>query len=154
MTNSERMKSAISPINAQRPATKKEISKLGDMMNILFVNHQGQTFSDSCKIIDKPTGSIVVAQNDTTSAAKMEIYPSEVLYYVKYGTCGIYVGRLLNPYNTLGNARDYLAYDSHGGRAYFEYKRVSKDIYDSYVQFLKTRNPVHLLSAERGIVNG
>lgn len=41
--------------------------------------------------------------------------------------------------------------EKHRGKYTFEYTRVIKDVFDSYVRFLETKNIAHLKRAERNM---
>jgi hypothetical protein len=55
----------------------------------------------------------------------------------------------LNPWGVNYREGDDVKYESQMGRHRYEFERVSKEVFESYIKFLKTRNERYLLVAER-----
>lgn len=68
-------------------------------------------------------------------------------YYLKVGT----YGKIYNPIGMYseGKSEKFL---SKIGRKEFEFREVNKQIFDSYITFLKTRNIAWLNNAERDMI--
>lgn len=75
-------------------------------------------------------------------------------YYIKKCTAGANAGNFANPYGATYNPREFTAYDSHSGRNYYEYAKVSENVFNDYLKFLQSRNQSHYLNAQREYKNG
>lgn len=128
---------------------------MSELNSVKFFNKEGVEFNDnSYKFATNRNRAIAVAIDDSASCAKIEEYSDgDFLYYVKRGTVGIHTGRFLNPFSSMSSARDHIAYDTKSGRAYFEYTKVKKEVFDFYMNYLQKRNPSYLLNAERRFLN-
>jgi hypothetical protein len=91
--------------------------------------------------------------NDTNGsyAMKKEFAGGTTEYYLKYGTVSFVAGAILNPWGIHFNPGDEFKEEREMGRKMYEFKQVSKDSFESYIKFLKTKNVRHILNSERNI---
>lgn len=59
-----------------------------------------------------------------------------------------------NPFNLMGQPGDLMKYDSRSGRYSYEFRPVKRDVYDNYVQFLKTKRDAFRAAAEQAYLFG
>jgi hypothetical protein len=98
----------------------------------------------------KDSGKIVPKDTEGAFAKKVVDEKNNVgSYFIKVGTTGPAVGRLLNPWGVNYREGDDVKYESQMGRHRYEFERVSKEVFEAYIKFLKTRNERYLLTAER-----
>tara|TARA_R110002012_G_scaffold273851_1_gene459963 strand:- start:851 stop:1231 length:381 start_codon:yes stop_codon:yes gene_type:complete len=83
-------------------------------------------------------------QEHADAYAKKMIVGKRTKYYVKRGR----YGRLYNPIGLYseGTARKQMR---HAGRPEWEFKETTKQVFDKYINFLKTKNVAWLNNAER-----
>jgi hypothetical protein len=70
-------------------------------------------------------------------------------YYVKFGMYGIDSGHLYDPWNPNAPILQTNISESLSGRKLYDWRRVTKETFDLYFRFLKTRNHAYLRQAER-----
>ena len=88
---------------------------------------------------------------DVTSIAKKSIDAvlNSEKFWIKICNNGINSGKFFDP---LSNLEEELKnYESHTGRYRYAYKSVSRECFDLYLSFLKTKNSAFLKNAERRI---
>lgn len=90
---------------------------------------------------------VSVSPNDVTCLAKQ----NGNLYYLKYATVGADAGHLFNPHSPNHakeiNWKSILA----NGKAFYEFRKVTKTAFDLYLHYLKTGEIQSLRHAEREI---
>lgn len=90
----------------------------------------------------------VVDKDDKKALAKIVTFPSgSQKFYIKVGQ----YGRIYNPIGMYseGNNNKFL---SKIGKNAWEFKEVNKNIFDLYINFLRTKNIAWLNNAERGML--
>lgn len=102
-------------------------------------------FKESGRLTEDTVGSY---------AMKREYPNGRKEYYVKFATAGSGVGRMLNPWGVYYKDGDDVKYEKTMGRKRYEFKKVQENIFDSYMNFLRTRNERYILVAEREVNNG
>ena len=68
-------------------------------------------------------------------------------FWIKICTNGINSGKFFDPSTNM--IEDLKRHDSHTGRMRYSYKTVSKECFELYVSYLKTKNSSFLKNAER-----
>ena len=86
-----------------------------------------------------------VAKTSKTEPSNLE------RYFVRVCTDGPDNGFLYNP--MVHPQSDLKRFDAFKGRKRFDFKSVSKECYDMYIEFLKNKNPSLLRNAERMTIN-
>lgn len=81
--------------------------------------------------------------------AKKTTVGEKTLYEVKFATLGASVGRMLDPNGLYFNPGDEVKYEKSTGKMRYEYRKVTKSVFDSYLKFLETGSQKYLLNAER-----
>ncbi len=76
-----------------------------------------------------------------TTCAKTD----DVTHYVKADNGGFF----FDPHDALGRITDLYSQDTLTGRAFYYYTLVSKDVYESYETYLRTRSRPYLTTAQR-----
>ncbi len=72
-------------------------------------------------------------------------------WFIKFATMGADAGHMFNPQSPNFDKSQLEAFYEKFGRAYYEFRKVSKAAFDYYLAFLKGGNPLHLRQAEREI---
>jgi len=70
-------------------------------------------------------------------------------YWLKTGTVGAECGKLFDPNGVLHQPGSESKAAARLGKNRYEFKRVSREKFETYLRFLKTGNPLHLRFAER-----
>lgn len=70
-------------------------------------------------------------------------------YFIRFCTYGSNIGKMLNPWNMFYQNGDDTKFNTEKGCRLYEYKKVDKNTFDLYVDFLNTRNQRQVLAAER-----
>lgn len=103
---------------------------------------------------DKPVelgfafGGDIVDPKDSLSLAKTSHYDEKTMWFVKITTSGGDAGHLANPVSLNHATSDYSKVDRFGRNRY-DYKQVTKEVFELYHKFLETRNIAWLRNAER-----
>lgn len=119
-------------------------------MQVIFYNKDGMFFSDAVSAVATRDGDVYwSASREGETCAKKEIYEDKEKYYVKKCFIGPNSGNFANPYGPLSKAGELSAYDSQSDRRHYEYVQVDQDVFNSYLNFLVTRNPSYLRNSER-----
>lgn len=127
-----------------------------NLTQIMFYDRYGKEFTDDVKVNTFANNFIIKSnQKDHLSAAKHETFKlsdGKIVdyFYIKRGVVGFHSGQFYNPYDTfIDNNSALAAYDSKSDRNYYEYQKVTPEIFEIYIHFLETGNQTHLRSAER-----
>lgn len=100
---------------------------------------------------DAPTEALAYAwggkevpadSKDAVAKAVAETNSTRVRYYVKRATMGVNANQFYAPTNLLFNAATV-------ARDRYEWRPVSEAVFKHYVEYIRTRNPLHLKHAER-----
>lgn len=93
--------------------------------------------------------------NEEVAFAKETTFESgQVKYYIKFSTRGPDSGLILDPYGPWFNGLNNKIFDKRNNFvSKYEFKNVSKKIFDLYLHFLKTTNHSFLRQAERELIN-
>ena len=75
-------------------------------------------------------------------------------YYAKWCLEGPDRGHLLNPCSIYYNDGDDMKMESHRGTRRYEFRKLSKKGFDSYITFLTTKIFSHCQAAERDVLHG
>jgi hypothetical protein len=75
-------------------------------------------------------------------------------HFVKFGTAGAAMGRILNVNGMYYKPGDEKKYETNLARKTYEYRKVSEAVFNLYLKFLQSKNEKYILQAEREIVNG
>ena len=83
--------------------------------------------------------------------AKKSVKGDRTTYYVRIGTIGAENGQFFNPWSQMhaGTTAVANATNNRLGQRRFEWKKVPKECYETYVRFLRVKNATHLRQAER-----
>lgn len=92
-------------------------------------------------------GGELVEPSNPESLAKTRLYSKRTIYFVKVVNSGGDAGHFANPVSLSHNNSDFKSIDRYGRNKY-DYKVVSKKVFDLYVKFLETRNKAWLKNAE------
>jgi hypothetical protein len=134
-------------VPAQKEAPPREAQKFIDQIQKQEDLTVGGTSKETWY---KENGGIVPSGTEGAFAKKVVDEKNNVeSYFIKVGTTGPAVGRLLNPWGVNYREGDDVKYESQMGRYRYEFERVSKEVFEAYIKFLKTRNERYLLTAER-----
>jgi hypothetical protein len=99
-------------------------------------------------------GAIPVPESKGVYAKKIEYENGSQEFFVKFATTGPGVGQILNPWGKYYVEGDELKYENQYGRFRYEYRKVTEDSFNKYLQFLRTRNEKYILQAQRETLNG
>ena len=128
----------------ENPGPKTEVPK------ILFLNIDGFLVSDQFELSGMQYVSI---NNESKFAGKVEQYDKTFVYYVKTFRGGRPGEVLYDPYGALSKPTDLSLSTARRGERFCEYMKVSEVVFNSYLQYLRTRNPIWFKQAERTILN-
>lgn len=96
-----------------------------------------------------------ITEDTNSSYAMKKKYPAgNTEYFIKFGTAGPGVGKMLNPWGFYYREGDEAKYEAQMGRKTYEFLRVSEETFISYLKFLETRNERYILSAQREVNDG
>lgn len=96
-------------------------------------------------------GGDVVQPDNPLALAKSCHYDDRTLWYVKITNSGGDAGHLANPVSLNHAKTDYTKVDRNSKKRY-DYKQVSKEVFELYHKFLETRNVAWLRNAERILI--
>ena len=97
-------------------------------------------------------GKVAPNTDDEVVFAKKLWNGKYMVYWIKYATTGPDTGHLLNPWGmnfVLGV--DTRRGAPHLGKKRYEFKQVSKEVFDMYIAFLETRSERYYRGAERAL---
>lgn len=96
-------------------------------------------------------GGVEVAADDDIACCKMETFTDGERYFIRQNISG----QFFNFVNSGTGINEIRKRDKRLNRDVWSFKRVrNKEVFDLYRNFLKTKNQVHLRSAERIYQNG
>lgn len=100
-------------------------------------------------------GNVFVSVNDSDRWGKIESYPDGDKRYFLKSFRGGRPGEIIpDPYGMFAKANDLSVYTDKRGERFCEYLRVKKSIFESYQQYLQTRNPRQFSGVVQEILNG
>lgn len=94
-------------------------------------------------------GGGMIDPEEPESLAKSCHLNDRTLWYVKVAVTGGDAGHLANPVSLTHTKGDFSRKKDRYGRDRYEYKLVSKQVWELYHRFLETRNVAWLRNAER-----
>lgn len=94
-----------------------------------------------------------VSKNDNKSYGKIEAYGDDVRYFLKQYRGGRPGELLVDPYGMHSKAEDMSAYLTQRGHRFCEYIQVNEQVFNTYVSYLHSRNPIHFRHCEKEILN-
>lgn len=86
-------------------------------------------------------------------AMRKEYSSGQKKYFVKFATAGSATGKMLNPWGSNYQPGDEFKFETQMGRKKYEFREVDENIFNTYMQFLRTRNERYILTAEREVNN-
>jgi len=141
--------------SAQTNKTIDEINK-PNLPYIDFLYKDGNLKQDNYSLSPQ---NYFVSENDNLCYGKIEIYPStnevdsRTFYYLKQFRGGRPGEYLPDPYGLLSTPYDLSTNNDRRGERFCEYVRVRKDLFDSYQEYLKTRNPRIFRYVEKSLLD-
>lgn len=75
-------------------------------------------------------------------------------FFVKFAVEGPDRGHMLNPYSIYFREGDDVRIEARRGSMRYEFKRVTKEAFELYLKFLKTKTTSYRTAAERLALNG
>ncbi len=123
--------------------------------DVRFYDREGKSVADRPIIKADALMEEVRAENtEGDVAAKEEVFSDGTSrYFVKRATVGFNAGNFYAPYGATAKPNDLARYDTQSGRRYYEYKAVGENVFSSYLEYLRSRNPAHLRQAERSFLD-
>lgn len=98
---------------------------------------------DSYDFIDKENNPRVKNEDDARVLAKAKSRPDKTIKYL------VRIDNIKNLYNPLLPLSENKQSTLYTDKAYIAFKEVSKPVFDMYITFLRTLNPVWIRNAER-----
>jgi hypothetical protein len=98
-------------------------------------------------------GGVLCDDTNGSYAMRKLFGNGHVEFFVKFATAGPDVGHMLNPWGLYFQPGDEVRYEKTMGRKRYEFKKVTDQVFDLYIQFLKTRNERQLRHAEKESIN-
>lgn len=89
-----------------------------------------------------------------TAFAYSESKGDKTSYYLMFATAGPAIGHILNINSMSYRPGDETKFEAGRGRKLYEFRKVSKEMFDLYLKFLQTSNEKYILQAERLVING
>jgi hypothetical protein len=124
---------------------------------IKFLYQDGSLHTDKYSISPK---NHFVSERDNLSYGKIEEYPetdngpSKTVHYLKQFRGGRPGEYLPNPWGPLATAYDLSTNNDKRGERFCEYVRVREGLFNSYQDYLKTRNPLVFQGVEKAFLDG
>ena len=97
-------------------------------------------------------GGDIVDPKDPESLAKSCHCSDRTLWYIKVANSGGDAGHFVNPVSLTHVDGDFRKKDRYGRKRY-DYKLVTKQVFELYFKFLETRNAAWLRNAERMMIS-
>jgi hypothetical protein len=85
--------------------------------------------------------------------AKITMVSEVHRFYLLFSTSGHDIGHMVNPYGIYFNKNDLKREQAKTGRDRYEFREVSEDTFNKYIDFLITRNESFLRVAERMVLD-
>lgn len=137
-------------ITSTRPNTAANTDEI-ELPHIVFMKQDGNLDETKFVLSD---GTYVAIKGDGGHYGKIETFSNQKIYYLKFQTGGR-VGELIaDPYSLVGSNNDMSSYNNVYGKPYFQYRKVSETIFDSYRRYLQTRDSRYYQGVTKALKDG
>jgi hypothetical protein len=130
------------PAKAEKPLKGKTTYLDGIKINKVVSSEGAVSICYGENATELPDGKGVFAKKITYSSGRSE-------HFILFATIGANINKMINPWGLYYNSGDEVKYEKQMGRNKYEYRKVSEEVFQTYIKFLETRAQRYILTAER-----